>query len=542
DYTGHAITAANNCDISGFTIKGTGMNYKTYEFNAGVYALDCDSTLVIRGNFFDSNAVFGVLVESSRIGGTPSEQYERYIPIEESLNNIRYTGLPNPCIIGNTFYMIGERAIYSIHAAPVICNNIFIGNVKTVGMTQHSRPFVHHNVFYRNNVTFNTNRSMPIIAYNIMVRNYWGQRVIEGSKPYVHNNITWNSLWYREFDEAGNYIPYGPQPGHGELVMDPEFIDPDNGDFRITYNSPLEKLSASKEIPYGLILEAGVQQPPVVKCERSYAEEFLSRTPEIESIVSAIEHENSRIGSIIASYTINYASYLNVTWNEHGDQESVSISQTPVSKLHYEVQRWVSNKTSRCKTYFSQCFAGNEAVVDSGTVLYDGETLTVMNGAPAAYVRDIDDPDNTGEHPTRENIGGLYLDYDQYLNGAIGPGGTFYYGYLRILGGDVKDETVMIDGHKCVVAVYPHLGADQVYSFYLDPELGYRPRKLEQIFESKLYRTIDGYEYRKINDIALPVKACITDYVVKGPHTGEVAGRLTMTVNNIVVKDVSKLF
>ena len=60
DYTNSSIIAANNCDISGFTLTGTGMNYKDYTFSSGVHALDCDSTLVIRGNIFDSNAVFVV--------------------------------------------------------------------------------------------------------------------------------------------------------------------------------------------------------------------------------------------------------------------------------------------------------------------------------------------------------------------------------------------------------------------------------------------------------------------------------------------------
>lgn len=239
DFTGSAIIAANNCDISGFTLTGTGMNYKTYEFFSGVHALDCDSTLVIRGNIFDSNAVFGVLVESSRAGGTPKEHEKRYITPNNALRNLDYTGYPNPRIIGNTFYVIGERAVYCIHSAPEVANNVFIGNVKTVGMTQHSRPFIHHNVFYRNNVALNMNRSMPVVAYNILIRNYWGQRVIEGSRPRIHDNVTWRSPYYKEFAEDGLPILYTPHPGNGELTVDPEFIDRDCGDFRLAVDSPL---------------------------------------------------------------------------------------------------------------------------------------------------------------------------------------------------------------------------------------------------------------------------------------------------------------
>ncbi len=66
---GSTIVAANRCDISGFTLTGTGFDYSADRFRAAVHAVDCDSTLVIRGNIFFSNSVFGVLVESSRATG-----------------------------------------------------------------------------------------------------------------------------------------------------------------------------------------------------------------------------------------------------------------------------------------------------------------------------------------------------------------------------------------------------------------------------------------------------------------------------------------
>ncbi|MFA6473108.1 MAG: hypothetical protein WCU00_13840, partial [Candidatus Latescibacterota bacterium] len=60
---GHAITAANHCSISGFTITGTGIDYINKRFNAGIYARGCDSTLVITGNIFKENGLFGIMVE-----------------------------------------------------------------------------------------------------------------------------------------------------------------------------------------------------------------------------------------------------------------------------------------------------------------------------------------------------------------------------------------------------------------------------------------------------------------------------------------------
>ena len=84
------------------------------------------------GNIFFSNSVFGVLVESSRSDGYNTSSADRFIAPENALENIEYRGYSNPFIIGNTFYNIGERAIYCIHSAPEIANNIFMGNLKTL--------------------------------------------------------------------------------------------------------------------------------------------------------------------------------------------------------------------------------------------------------------------------------------------------------------------------------------------------------------------------------------------------------------------------
>ncbi len=535
DFTGSAIIAANNCDISGFTLTGTGMNYKDYTFSSGVQVLDCDSTLVIRGNIFDSNGVFGVIVESSRVGGTPSDREKRYIIPEDAPDNIEYKGYPNPRIIGNTFYVIGERAVFSIHAAPEIANNLFIGNVKTVGMTQHARPFIHHNIFYRNNVSLNMNHSMPIISHNIMIQNYWGQRIIEGSCPVIHNNITLNSPYYKEFGEDGTYIPYYPYPGNGEMEIDPKFVDPDAGDFRLSKYSPLPSHSRGPE-SYGLVTATGIQQPPVVACKRSFAEEFNNRNSENDDIVAIIRKQKELIQNLSVSYTVDYNSYMKVEYNEYDDQASVDITEEPVSGMTYDVPLWIMNDGKRRKTYRSELFSTTRSLSDSGTIVYDGEKLDVLSGRFKSICKSFDDPYNIGEKTVRENIGGLYLDYDQYLNGSIGPMGTFFYGYITVFGGEVLEEREVVDGHECVVIVYPNVGVDQKYKFYLDPEIGYNPRKLEQYFERELYRKIDKYSYESIDGVYLPVSVTITDYAVKKPHIGKIVGRCSMNVREGTLK------
>jgi len=529
DFKDTSIFAANNCDISGFTLTGTGMNYKNYEFSSGVHALDCDSTLIIRGNIFDSNAVFGVLVESSRVGGTPCDREERYINPKVALNNLEYTGYPNPRIIGNTFYVIGERAVYSIHAAPEIANNVFIGNVKTVGMTQQARPFIHHNVFYRNNVTINMNRSMPIISHNIFIQNYWGQRIIEGACAVIHDNITWNSPYYKEFTEYGGYILYNPLPGHGEREIDPKFVDPDAGDFRLTDDSQLLPLFTGTK-SCGLITAPGIQQPPVVECKYSYAEKFNNRNSENDTIVSEIRKQKDLIRNLSVSYSIDYKSFMDVEYDEYGDQASVEIKKEPVSGMTYDVPVWNMKDGKRRKIYTSILFSTEKSLSDSGTVIYNGEGLQVLSGRFKQYRYSFDDPYNIAEKTFRENTGGIYLDYDQYLNGSIGPMGTFFFGYITVFGGEVLDSRESVDGHECVVIVYPNIGADQKYKFYLDPEIGYMPRKLEHYFERELYRKIDSYSYEQVKNVYLPISVTLTDYAVKKPHIGKVVGTTIMKV------------
>lgn len=527
---GSVIKAANGCDISGFTLTGTGFDYSEDRFRAAVFAVDCDSTLVIRGNIFFSNSVFGVVVESSRTDGYTINSADRFITPENALDNLDYSGYPNPLIIGNVFYNIGERAIYCIHSAPEIANNIFMGNLKTLGMTQLSKPFIHHNIFYRNTVSININRSMPIVTNNIMIKNYWGQRIMEGSFPYIRNNITWDSPYYNEFDEHGRRIRYKLFPGDGEREIDPMFIDMDGGDFRYSDNSPL-KGKNRRLTDAGLLEGPGIQLPPTIACEYSWAEEFLNRTDETNAIIAAIDDQNELISSIECAYSVIYSSFMNATYDSSGNQISYNISDAPVSGTRYETDSWRLDGEKRFKHYTSDLFNTTETLSDSGTVTFDGRRVHILSGKYKPDVDITDDANMIGELPTRENIGGLYLDYDQYLNGSIGPAGTYFFGYLRILGGEVLEEREIVDGHECVVARYPHLGRDQVYKFYLDPALDYRPRRLEQYFQRKLYRRIDNYRYVEDNGVCLPVYARVTDYCVKEDDAGRVIGVTEMRVD-----------
>lgn len=221
---------------------------------------------------------------------------------------------------------------------------------------------------------------------------------------------------------------------------------------------------------------------------------------------------------------------MDVEYDEYGDQASVEIKKEPVSGMTYDVPVWIMKDGKRRKIYTSILFSTEKSLSDSGTVIYNGKILQVLSGRFKKYCTTFNDPFMIGEKTYRENTGGLYLDYDQYLNGSIGPMGTFFFGYITVFGGEVLDSRESVDGHECVVIVYPNIGVDQKYKFYLDPEIGYMPRKLEQYFERELYRKIDSYSYEQVKNVYLPVSITLTDYAVKKPHIGKVVGTTIMKV------------
>lgn len=522
-----AIIAANGCDISGFTISGTGMDDDRLEFTAGIYATGCDTTLVIRGNIFSGGEVVGILVEGSREGGT-SGNPAGAVPPEKSLQPLKYREYARPRIIGNTFHLAASRAVYCIHASPEIANNVFAGNVAALGMTRDSRPFVHHNVFYRNKIALDVNRSRPVVAYNIMSGSVWGQRVTGGAFPAVHHNVVWDSPWFRGFGEDGAALPHVPFPGTGERTVDPGFANPGRGDFRIAAASAIKALSNTRS-GTGLIRGHGIQYPPAVSVAEPRDAHFPVHNDTLRAVVAEIDRRNALIRSLGVSYTIEYRNFLKVKRDRAGNPVSETVAASPVSGTDYRAYEMIS-PDGRRKSYRMRMFAGRKAVVDSGMVFFDGERVRVPSGVFKTDSRLIGDINRIGERPVRENIGGIFLDYDQYLNGAIGPGGTFCSGYLRMLGGRVLPARGTVDGASCVVIRYPPLGEDQYYLFYLDPLLGYRPRKLEQYCAGRLFRRIDGYRYETVSGIPLPVAAAVTDYAVTGRYAGKAAGVCVMTV------------
>ena len=531
--TGHAIVAANASLISGLTLTGTGINYRTGVFNCAVYVSGCDSTCVIAGNIFRENGLFGVWID-----GAPDESACMAQTSEHGTRSIElcdrpYTDYPNPIVCGNIFYRIGQRGVFCVHGRGEIFNNIFAGNVKALGLERHSRPLFHHNVCYYNNIPFACNRSEPVVWNNIFQKNQWGQRMLRGANPAIFGNVTWNSPFFRDFDEEGRPTPSATPPGTNERDLDPQFVDPLNGDFSFRASSPLAASSTGMDA-VGIMRDHGLPQPPALMMANSWGREVLAINDEISALQKVVDDENAKIRRLEAAYSITYDSWLEIEPDAMGDPavHSVSPAHEPVVHIEYDVPSFVLDGDRRSKSYSEQRTRDGVTTKDSGGIIHNGSYLKAVGGRFSELYSDAPDPLFIGERPYRETPGGFYRDFDQYVKGAIGPLGTFYNGYWRIMGAVIGEERVAVDGHECIVVRYPHIGKDQYFFFYLDPEAGYRPRKMEHYYNERLFRVIDGYEYATYpGGINLPMKVTVTDFGVAANLTGARIAQWTLTVD-----------
>jgi len=535
---GHAIVAANNSVIAGFTLTGTGIVYATREFNCAIYVSGCDESCVIANNIFRENGLFGVWID-----GAPDKKADKTMLASLGGRAIEmedrpYTDYPNPIICGNTFYRIGQRGVFCVHGKGEIFNNIFLGNVKAVGLERGSQPFFHHNVCYFNNIPMAVNRSQPLVANNIMLGNQWGQRMLRGANPVMFGNVTWESPHYRDFDEDGIPEPYLPHPGAGELEIDPKFTDPLAGDFTFTDDSPLKNKTLGWNA-VGIMRDESLPQPNPVKCRNSWGREVLSMNDEIVDLIGKIVRENDKIKSLSSAYDISYKSWLKIEADELGDPEKYSITRenAPVVAIEYTVPEWSMKGDKREKRYTEKRSANGASTTTSSKVVYNGRNLFFDEASGAVPTQPAPDAQFVGERPYRERPGGFYRDYDQFVKAAAGPTGTFIHGYLRIMGGVILEDSVVIDGHSCIVVRYPHIGKDQYFNYYLDPAIGYRPRKIEQFLNMELCRVMDGYVYKEFpGSIHLPLKVNVTDFAVLPPCTGQKIGAWSLTVDEKKLK------
>lgn len=172
-----------------------------------------------------------------------------------------------PTIRSNTVTLnsatnLGGGGIYVYYqSTPIIEMNLITQNTSTngagVGIFWDSDPFVRNNLIVKNigrgitmtdsspEISFNTiadndddgiylknTGSSPLINNNIIVSNGSGIDISTGNSP----QITYNDVWG---NTAGQYLPVGTdQTGlYGNLSADPLFVDPNNNNYRLQYDS-----------------------------------------------------------------------------------------------------------------------------------------------------------------------------------------------------------------------------------------------------------------------------------------------------------------
>jgi hypothetical protein len=269
----------------------------------------------------------------------------------------------------------------------------------------------------------------------------------------------------------------------------------------------------------------------------------LALGDDILELIRKVDAEQSKIHNVEASYRIEYEGFFEPKPDADGQTKLAFTANKPAVKVNYEVSEWTAKGNKRSKSYHERVVLGNEEFTDTGAIKFNGSYIEADGGRFAQDFKGKPDALFIGDRPFREAPLGIYRDYDQYYLGSIGPMGTFFNGYLRVLGGRIEKKKQQIDGHSCIVVRYPHIGKDQYFLFYLDPELGYKPRKMIHFYNGKPYRVIESYRYRQFpGDIFMPVYLTVTDYAVKGSQPGIRVGGWKLEVNEKGLRVNGKAF
>ena len=200
--------------IYNFTVTNSGDNPG---YSAGIFT--SHSSVIIISNIIYNNC-YGLAISSS----SEAQIHENRI--------IDNTGFRTVAISASTadisYNLIAENSnsgIYNDIGSPItVLNNTIVGSNDHIGLT--------------------LNAEIPLIVHNNIISNFrYGIFVLgdqQSSVPFV--DIAYNDLWNNTianyWEEYNLYSqPFLPQPGTGELYVDPLFVDPLNGDYQLQPNS-----------------------------------------------------------------------------------------------------------------------------------------------------------------------------------------------------------------------------------------------------------------------------------------------------------------
>jgi parallel beta-helix repeat protein len=172
---------------------------------------------------------------------------------------------------GFTITNAGERN-YGVSCGAVsnVCveNNFFTGNLNfgvSCDGTLYSTVITKNvmaNITGKNRGGISVRTGNPTITHNTIVNNVRGIWAGYGASPRISSNIIvqnrgfgiclfqanstqilYNDVWnntedYASAETLGDFHPFTPSPGTGEISADPLFVDPKNGDFHLQVGSP----------------------------------------------------------------------------------------------------------------------------------------------------------------------------------------------------------------------------------------------------------------------------------------------------------------
>ena len=166
-----------------------------------------------------------------------------------------YNRTSNPTVTnctfdGNTASTSGGGMINSTDSCPTVTNCTFTGNTSGNGGGMYSRQFSNPTV---TNCTFGGNTALNGHALAFDSFNQHGPSVLTMTNCILRDGG--DEIWNNDGSTIGiNYSDVQDGfPGNGNIDADPLFVDPDNGDYRLSAGSPCIDAGDNAAVPEGVL-------------------------------------------------------------------------------------------------------------------------------------------------------------------------------------------------------------------------------------------------------------------------------------------------
>jgi hypothetical protein len=202
----------NSTAIKGFTLRN-GSNIR----GAGIYCQGSD--LTIANNIIEDNYAYPDENWNGMGGGIYCEQSSPTI----SSNVIR----------NNTAYYYGGGICCSASDA-TISFNLIVGNSALYGggiCCDNSNPAIINNTVYHNIAEMGGGIYTMLTSYPIITNTvFWADIAMSGDNEISGDDASWPSITYCDIQDI-------EWPGEGNISCDPDFCNPENGDFHLNFGS-----------------------------------------------------------------------------------------------------------------------------------------------------------------------------------------------------------------------------------------------------------------------------------------------------------------